>query len=97
LTKRLAVIGSVLSTIVFIATLTRPANSSEWPPLVAAAASAAVAFIWVWLFVPVFAYLGYLVLTPVRMALRQARRTASSPSLANKDEELPSSGDIPAL
>ena len=95
MTKRLAIIGAVVSAIVFITTLAQPADTSEWPPLVAAATSSAVAFVWVWLFIPVVAYLGSFVLKAVRMALRWATRTMSSTSVAEKVEEPRSSGDIP--
>ena len=95
-TKRLATIGAVLSAIVFITTLTRPASASDWPPLAAAAANAAVAFIWVWVFLPVVAYLGSLGLKAVGMALRWATRPMSSTSLAEDGEQPRFSGDIPA-
>ena len=86
--------GLVLAAIVFVTKLAGPDRSSEWPPLVDAAASAVVAFIWVWLFIPIVAYVGYLILTLVRIALRPARRPAPSRSLAQ--EERRSSGDISA-
>ena len=94
MTNRLAIIGAVLSAIVFITTLTRPTGASDWPPLVAATTSAAVAFIWVWVFLPVVAYLGSLGLKGVGMALRWATRTMSSTSLA-EDDEPRTPGDIP--
>lgn len=72
LTRRLAIIGSVLSAIVFVTTLTRPDTLSTWPPLVQAAAGAAGAFLAVWLLIPLMAYLGYLVLTPLRKAYRRS-------------------------
>jgi hypothetical protein len=68
----LTIIGSVLSAIVFITTLARPNTLSEWPALVQAAAGAAGVFLTVWLFLPLVAYLGYLVLTPVRKALQRS-------------------------
>jgi hypothetical protein len=71
LTKRLTIIGSVLSAIVFVTTLVRPNALSEWPPLVQAAAGAAGVFLTVWLFLPLVAYMAYLVLTPVRKAVRR--------------------------
>jgi hypothetical protein len=94
-TKRLAIIGGVLSAIVFIATLVRPADASGWPPLIVAAANAAVAFIWVWLFLPVVAYLGSLVLKAIGMALRWATRPMPRTAHAEKGEEPRSSGDLP--
>jgi hypothetical protein len=72
LTKRLAIIGAVLSAIVFVTTLAQPNIQSEWPPLIQAAARAAGVFLVVWLLVPVVAYLGYLVLTPVPKALQRS-------------------------
>ena len=71
MTRRLTIIGSVLSAIVFVTTLARPNTLSEWPPLVQAAAGAAGVFLTLWLFLPLVAYLGYLVLTPVRKALQR--------------------------
>jgi hypothetical protein len=70
-TRRLAIIGGVLGAIVFITTVTRPADASEWPPIVAATTSAAVAFIWVWFYLPLVASLGSLVLKAVLVALRR--------------------------
>jgi hypothetical protein len=74
MTRRLAMIGSVLAALVFVTTLARPATTSESPPLVQAAAIAAGAFIAVWLLIPLVAYVAYLILTPVRRALRRSDR-----------------------
>ena len=71
LTKRLAIIGSVLSAIVFVTTMARPNALSEWPPLVQAAGGAAGAFFMVWLLAPLIAYLGYLAMASLRKAFRR--------------------------
>jgi hypothetical protein len=63
----LAIIGSVLSVIVFVTTLAGPPDTlSLWPPLVQAAARATGAFLTVWLFIPLIAYAAYLVLARLR-------------------------------
>lgn len=74
MTRRLAIMGAVLAAIAFVAALTRPNASSEWPTLVQAAFSAASAFVLVWLLIPLVAYVIYLLLTPVRRALRRSAR-----------------------
>lgn len=74
MTKRLAIMGSILAAIVFVTTLTRPATSSEWPMIAQAALNAAGAFITVWLVIPLMAYIAYVALTPVRKALRRFAR-----------------------
>lgn len=74
MTRRLAIMGAVLAAIAFVAALARPNPSSEWPALVQAAFSAASAFVLVWLLIPLVAYVIYLLLTPVRRALRRSVR-----------------------
>jgi antibiotic biosynthesis monooxygenase (ABM) superfamily enzyme len=72
MTKRLAIMASVLSAIVFLTTLARPNTLSEWPPIVQAASGAAGVFVMIWFFLPLVAYLAHLVLTPFRKALRRS-------------------------
>jgi hypothetical protein len=57
LTTRIAIIGVVLSAIVFVSTVARPNPSSEWPPLLQALANAAGVFLVVWIAFPVIASL----------------------------------------
>jgi hypothetical protein len=72
MTRRLTIFGLILAAIVFVQTLTRPADpAAEWPPLAYAAAGAAVTFFYIWFVAPLIAWLGSVVLTRVRGTLRR--------------------------